>query len=56
MAERRNTVDIHIPEELRAKIPQMGDASEQEDPMVWVKLASEALGTTWYILALEYWN
>jgi hypothetical protein len=47
-------VDIHIPEELRANIPQLGEASEQEDPMVWVKLSSEALGTTWYIIGAQW--
>jgi hypothetical protein len=34
-------VDIRIPQELRAKIPQLGEASEQEAPMVWVKLTCE---------------
>jgi hypothetical protein len=47
-------LDIHIPEELRGIIPQLGGPEEEHDPMVWVKLSSEALGTTWYILAAQW--
>ncbi|HEY3231812.1 MAG TPA: hypothetical protein VGJ87_21460 [Roseiflexaceae bacterium] len=43
-----------IPLELRAKIPQLGEASEQEDPMVWVKLTCEPAGWTWYIIAADW--
>jgi hypothetical protein len=46
-------VDIRIPEELRAKIPQLGEASEQEDPMVWLKLTCEQAGWTWYIIEMQ---
>jgi hypothetical protein len=46
-------VDIRIPLELRAKIPQLGEASEQEDPMVWVKLTCEQAGWTWYIIEMQ---
>jgi len=47
-------MDIRIPEELRATIPQLGEASGGTDPMVWVKLSSEALGTTWYIIEVQW--
>jgi hypothetical protein len=43
-----------IPEELRVKIPQLGEASGESDRMVWVKFSSEALGTTWYILTVQW--
>jgi hypothetical protein len=43
-----------LPEELRANIPQLGEPEDEQDPMVWVKLSSEALGTTWYILAVQW--
>lgn len=46
-------MDIHIPEELRAEIPQLGEASEQEDPMVWLKLTCEQAGWTWYIIEMQ---
>jgi hypothetical protein len=46
-------VDIHIPEELRAKIPLLGEASEQDDPMLWLKLTCEPAGWTWYIIEME---
>jgi hypothetical protein len=46
-------VDIRIPEELRAQIPQLGEASEQEDPMVWLKLTCEQAGWTWYIIEMQ---
>ena len=42
-----------IPEELRKKIPHVGEA-EQPDPMVWAKLSAEALGTTWYIIEAQW--
>jgi hypothetical protein len=42
-----------IPEELRAKIPQLGEASEQEDPMLWVKLTCEPAGWNWYIIEMQ---
>jgi DUF2958 family protein len=46
-------VDIRIPEELRAKIPQLGEASGEVDPMVWVKLTCEEVGWTWYIIEMQ---
>jgi hypothetical protein len=46
-------VDIRIPEELRAKIPQLGEASEQADPIVWLKLTCEQAGWTWYIIEMQ---
>jgi len=46
-------VDIHIPLELRAKIPQLGEASEQPDPMVWLKFTCEEAGWTWYIIEMQ---
>ena len=46
-------MDIRIPEELRKNIPQLGEA-EKPDPMVWFKLSSEALGTTWYIIEAQW--
>jgi hypothetical protein len=45
-------VDIRIPLELRAKIPQLGEA-EQPDPMVWLKLTCEQAGWTWYIIEMQ---
>jgi len=45
-------VDINIPLELRAKIPQLGDA-EQEDPMVWLKLQCVEAGWTWYVIEMQ---
>jgi hypothetical protein len=47
-------MDIRIPEELRKNIPQLGEASEQSDPIVWVKLSSQALGTTWYVIEAQW--
>jgi hypothetical protein len=46
-------VDIHIPLELRAQIPQLGEASGEADPMVWVKLTCEEAGWTWYIIEMQ---
>jgi hypothetical protein len=46
-------MDIRIPLELRAKIPQLGEASEQADPMVWLKLTCEQAGWTWYIIEMQ---
>jgi hypothetical protein len=45
-------VDIRISLELRAKIPQLGEA-EQPDPLVWVKLTCEHAGWTWYIIEMQ---
>jgi hypothetical protein len=42
-----------IPEELRVKIPQLGGASEQEDPMVWAKLILPVVGWAWYIVEMQ---
>lgn len=42
-----------LPEEVRANIPQLGRIEDEQDPKVWVKLVSEALGTTWYIIAVQ---
>src|SRR5438045_80749 len=53
MAERRKLVDIRIPLELRAKIPQLGEASGEEDPMVWLKLTCEQAGWTWFIIEMQ---
>jgi hypothetical protein len=39
-----------FPKELGKKIPRLGEAFEQEDPMVWVKLTCEQVGWTWYII------
>ena len=46
-------MDIRIPEELRAQIPQLGETSEQADPMVWLKLTCEQAGWTWYIIEMQ---
>jgi hypothetical protein len=53
LAERRNIVDIRIPEELRATIPQLGEVSKQADPMVWVKLTCAEAGWTWYVIEMQ---
>jgi Protein of unknown function (DUF2958) len=45
-------MDELIPEKLRATIPQLGEASAQPDPMVWVKLVCEAADWTWYLIEL----
>jgi hypothetical protein len=50
---RRKPVDIRIPEELRKQIPQLGEASEEPDPMVWVRFTCEPAGWTWYIIAMQ---
>src|SRR5215212_12209699 len=42
-----------IPEELRAKIPQLGKASAQEDPMVWARLIAAGIGWTWYVIEMQ---
>jgi hypothetical protein len=41
LSQRGSAMDISLPEELREIIPQLGEASEQSDPMAWVKLSSE---------------
>lgn len=46
-------MDIHIPEELRAQIPQLGEVSEQANPMLWLKLTCELAGWTWYIIEMQ---
>jgi hypothetical protein len=46
-------VDLRIPLELRSNIPQLGEASEQEDPMVWLKLECMEAGWTWYIVEMQ---
>ena len=46
-------MDIRIPEELRAQIPRLGEASEQDDPMVWVKLTCAEAGWSWYIIEMQ---
>jgi hypothetical protein len=46
-------VDIRIPLELRAQIPQLGEASGEEDPMAWVKFTCEQAGWTWYIIEMQ---
>ena len=46
-------MDIRIPLELRAQIPQLGEVSEQSDPMVWVKLTCEEAGWTWYVIEMQ---
>jgi len=47
-------MDICIPQELRKNIPQLGEASEQSDPIVWIKLSAAALGTTWYVIEAQW--
>ena len=42
-----------LPEELRAKIPQLGKASEQDDPMVWARLTAASIGWIWYIIEMQ---
>jgi Protein of unknown function (DUF2958) len=42
-----------IPQEIRAKIPRLGEASEESDPMVWAKLVAAQLGWTWYIIEMQ---
>jgi hypothetical protein len=39
-----------LPDALGKKIPRLGEAPEQEDPLVWVKLTCEQAGWTWYII------
>jgi hypothetical protein len=46
-------VDIRIPLALRAQIPQLGDASGQPDPMVWLKFECSQAGWTWYIIEMQ---
>lgn len=46
-------MDILIPEELRAKIPQLGEASGEQDPMIWLKLMCEQAGWIWYIIEMQ---
>jgi len=46
-------LDTLIPEELRKNIPQLGEASEQEDPMVWAKLIAPGIGWTWYVIEMQ---
>jgi hypothetical protein len=46
-------MDIRIPDELRAKIPQLGEASEQVNPVLWVKLTCEQAGWTWYVIEMQ---
>src|SRR5436305_579951 len=52
-AGRRKPVDITIPEELRGKIPRLGEASTQADPMVWLKFTCVEAGWTWYVIELQ---
>ncbi len=42
-----------LPEELWANIPQLGEASEREDPMVWVKVTAPGIGWTWYVIEMS---
>jgi len=51
--ERRTVMDINIPLELRAQIPQLGEAQQEADPMVWVKLQCLEAGWTWYIIEMQ---
>jgi hypothetical protein len=44
----------HIPEELRQNIPQLGEASEQPDPLVWVRLTCEEADWTGYVIAMSH--
>jgi len=46
-------MDIRIPLELRAQIPQLGEASGEADPLVWVKLTCEDAGWTWYVIEMQ---
>jgi hypothetical protein len=43
-----------IPEDLRAKIPQLEEASAESDPMVWVKLSVPEAGWSTYVIAMSY--
>lgn len=42
-----------LPEDLRVNIPQLGEASEQEDPTVWAKLTAPGIGWTWYVIEMQ---
>lgn len=42
-----------IPQGLQAKIPRLGEASDEFDPMVWAKLVAAQLGWTWYIIEMQ---
>jgi hypothetical protein len=42
-----------IPENLRAKIPRLGDTAGEQDPMVWAKLVAANLGWSWYIVEMQ---
>jgi hypothetical protein len=44
---------ITIPLALRAQIPQLGEAQQEADPMVWVKLDCVGVGWTWYIIEMQ---
>src|SRR6266516_2842075 len=45
-------MDIRIPDALLTTIPQLGEASEQSDPMAWVRLTCKPAGWTWYIIEM----
>jgi Protein of unknown function (DUF2958) len=46
-------MDELLPETLRASIPQLGEASAEPDPIVWVKLLCEAAGWTWCVMEMQ---
>lgn len=44
---------IPIPDDVRANIPQLGEVSEQLDPMVWAKLTIPGTDWTWYVIEMQ---
>ena len=46
-------MDLPIAVELRAQIPQLGEASGVPGPMVWLRLTCEQAGWTWYIIEMQ---
>jgi len=46
-------MDVRIPDELRAKIPQLSDTAGEQDPLVWARLANAVSGWRWYLIAMQ---
>jgi hypothetical protein len=46
-------MDDLISADLRGNIPQLGEVSEQGDPMVWVRLSVPAAGWTGYVMEMS---
>lgn len=42
-----------IPQDVRAKIPRLGETVDEADPMVWVRLFNPLSGWSWYLIELE---